>query len=796
LNNAPAPLSDFHVYRFFAVLIAIGLSSDAATRAFGQPAVFAGNPQHTGLYDPPAQPLNAIRWRTSINLHNTGAYAHYGAPLITASNTIVVPVATFGYQVSVYEGATGRFKYTLATDYILPSHNWIPVYQPVLANSTNGTRLYYPGAGGTVYYIEGVDSDTPGAPVQQCFYTNLFGYLSNATAFKNTVYINTPLTADTNGVIYFGFRVQGAAPAPLSTTNSGFVRMDPDGNSVYVLANVAAGDNLINRDSHNSAPALSPDGTTLYVAVKGTNSIYCYLLGLDTLTLATKYKVKLRDPRNGNLASVIDDGTASPMVGPDGDVFFGVLANPDNGSRGFMLHFSADLATQKTPSGFGWDNTAAIVPASMVPSYAGSSAYLLFTKYNNYAGNADGDGINRFALLDPNATQVDPHPTANRLLEMREVMTIIGCTPDSEYYSTAHPYAVREWCINAAAVNPATSSVFSPSEDGRIYRWDLAANALRETMVLGSGVGEPYVPTIIGPDGMVFTLNGGTMFALGGLTNFNVGLYSSAPDMRSVVTGQPVTFTAVVTNQDALGIAPAGTVTFVDLTYTNLAPITNILAAAVPLTNGIATVTTSSLAAGTNVFGNHFITAQYSGDTNFPPGSISLVQKVHAQPSLTTLVSSPASSNAVTLTAAVSSNPPGGGKPTGMVTFFDGAQVLGQMPLTNGVAVLTITNLALGGHSLSVTYASDTIFASSAASLQGTPAYLAGPAMLDNGGFQFSFSNLIAAPFTAFYSTDISVTLPDWTPLGPVTEIAPGVFQFTDLSATNDPGRFYRVRSP
>jgi hypothetical protein len=74
------------------------------------------------------------------------------------------------------------------------------------------------------------------------------------------------------------------------------------------------------------------------------------------------------------------------MVGPDGDVFFGILASPNNGSRGFLLHFSADLQNQKPPSAFGWDYTPAIVPAAMVPSYTGNSAYLLFSKYNNYAG--------------------------------------------------------------------------------------------------------------------------------------------------------------------------------------------------------------------------------------------------------------------------------------------------------------------------------------------------------------------------------------------------------------------------
>ena len=44
---------------------------------------FAGNAQHTAVYNPAAHHLNAVHWTTSIDLNNTGAFAHYGAPLQT-----------------------------------------------------------------------------------------------------------------------------------------------------------------------------------------------------------------------------------------------------------------------------------------------------------------------------------------------------------------------------------------------------------------------------------------------------------------------------------------------------------------------------------------------------------------------------------------------------------------------------------------------------------------------------------------------------------------------------------------
>jgi len=51
-------------------------------------STFAGNAQHTAIYQPAARDLNRILWSTSIDVNNTGAFAHYGAPLITSSNTV------------------------------------------------------------------------------------------------------------------------------------------------------------------------------------------------------------------------------------------------------------------------------------------------------------------------------------------------------------------------------------------------------------------------------------------------------------------------------------------------------------------------------------------------------------------------------------------------------------------------------------------------------------------------------------------------------------------------------------
>jgi hypothetical protein len=221
----------------------------------------------------------------------------------------------------------------------------------------------------------------------------------------------------------------------------------------------------------------------------------------------------LKDVHNtANNAILPDDGSASPTIGPDGDVYYGVLENPiySNHDRGWLLHFDSSLSQLKTPGAFGWDDTASIVPASLVPSYQGSSSYLVLTKYNNYV-QAGGDGVNKMAVLDPNDTMTDPITGAT---VMKEILTVVGPTPDADYINQ-HPNAVREWCINSAAVDPATKSAVVNSEDGKVYRWDFTTNTLQQALMLTGGLGEAYTPTLIGVDGTDYAISDGTLFVIG-----------------------------------------------------------------------------------------------------------------------------------------------------------------------------------------------------------------------------------------------------------------------------------------
>lgn len=490
--------------------------------------------QHTGLSAVAAQSLSNIHWSTPVDLGPTPSgplFVHYGSPSITAANTVLVPVKTGtagGFEIQAFNGANGTPLYTLTTDYSLPPHNWVPPYGPALSVSEQADepvarrqstqrrlqeRLYYPGAGGTVYYRDQVDS-AAGPTGQIAFYGNSL-YATNQAAFNNAIQISTPIVADASGNIYFGF----TATANPANVVSGIARIGPNRArtlvGTWVSAQAAAGgDPAIAGVALNCTPALSNDGRTLYFAVStGSEFGTGYLVSVNSGTLAPVAHAILYDPRGG-LATVSADSSASPSVGPDGDVYFGVLETnccASHNDRGWMLHFNAGLTQSKIPGSFGWDASASIVPAKLVASYTGSSSYLILTKYNNYANVGTGTGNNEVAVQDPNTSMPDP-AAGTSIQVMQTVLTMLGPTLAP---TAAYPSAVREWCINTAAIDPVTKAAIVNSEDGRVYRWNFATNTFTQSKQLTSGRAESYTPTVIGADGTVYAINDAVLFAIG-----------------------------------------------------------------------------------------------------------------------------------------------------------------------------------------------------------------------------------------------------------------------------------------
>jgi hypothetical protein len=494
---------------FLALAISVGfvlLPSDAAGQAGGWPT-HSHDAQHTAISSAASQALSTIHWHTPVNLAPPQGeiFIHYGSPLVTPANTVIVPVkTTTGFRVEGHNGATGKKMWTQATKYQVPGATFVPAMGPTLA----ANQLFVPDFAGRVIVRQTPDQ-SKGVVTRLVFYGKK-NYAQNPVVYQQNVLINTPLTADANGNLSFGFVVLGTTPIGLQ---SGLARIGANGAGTWVSAATISGDAAVTNVAMSCAPAVSNDGNTLYIATTNANAGYGYLVALNSSTLAVVNRVRMKDPSSGMDAAIFDASSAAPTVGPDGDVYYGVIENPfpNHNDRGWLLHFNSDLTQKKIPGSFGWDDTASIVPAAMVPSYHGSSSYLLMTKYNNYAGVGTGDGHNKIAILDPNATEHDP--VLPSVLVMSEVLTIVGVTPDPNF--PQFPGAVREWCINTAAIDPLTKSVLANSEDGKLYRWDLATNTFTESIRLSTGIGEAYTPTVIGSDGTAYAINAAVLDAIG-----------------------------------------------------------------------------------------------------------------------------------------------------------------------------------------------------------------------------------------------------------------------------------------
>jgi hypothetical protein len=63
---------------------------------------------------------------------------------------------------------------------------------------------------------------------------------------------------------------------------------------------------------------------------------------------------------------------------------------------------------------------------------------------------------------------------------------------------------------------------------------------------------------------------------------------------------------------------------------------------------------------------------------------------------------------------------------------------------------------------------------------------------LGDGSFRFAYTNRSGRTYTIYASTNLT----DWDPIALATQVSPGVFQFSDASATNHTQRFYQLRAP
>ena len=248
------------------------------------------------------------------------------------------------------------------------------------------------------------------------------------------------------------------------------------------------------------------------------------------------------------------------------------------------------------------------------------------------------------------------------------------------------------------------------------------------------------------PTGTVEFLNGTTSLGTETLNGSGVAMLATTalPAGANSITAMyqgDTNYTASTSPVVTVTVAAAATAT-TTLTFSPAAPVfgegITLTATVAPVTTGAGTPTgsvqffkgTTSLGSGTlngsgvatlvvttlPVSTTNSITAAYSGDASFTSSVSPVVTVPVAQASTTTIVtfspSTPVFGQSVTLTATVLAASPGGGTPTGTVTFFKGTTSLGNGTLNGGgVATLHVTSLPVSvTNSITANYGGDTNF--------------------------------------------------------------------------------------
>src|SRR5258706_15956317 len=89
--------------------------------------MYGHDAQHSAISANPSQPLSAIHWSSAVDLNpqysGGDLFIHYGSPLITRANTLILPVktgTTGGFKFDGHSAATRALVWAMDSDYTLP----------------------------------------------------------------------------------------------------------------------------------------------------------------------------------------------------------------------------------------------------------------------------------------------------------------------------------------------------------------------------------------------------------------------------------------------------------------------------------------------------------------------------------------------------------------------------------------------------------------------------------------------------------------------------------------------------
>ena len=438
-----------------------------------------------------------------------------------------------------------------------PGPSWEPVFHATLA----GNFVYVPGVGGTVFKLNKSDGSVAAR------------YNPFEDQFAASMFLTGPITADSSGNIYFNaIKLNMSNPWGNDVSNSWLVKITTSGAiSLAQFKNIMTGEQGPNdpcevgfstpppwpptptavaptrpcgtvRPGINVAPAVGPDGTIYTIARNHFVTRYGYVVAVNP-DLTPKWTASMHGilndgcnveiPPNGtpggcsvgattgvapdtnSLPSgrVLDDSTSSPVVAPDGSVFYGSYSRY-NYAQGHLLRFSSTGQFLNSYI-FGWDDTPAI--------RTHGSTYSIVTKDNHYGGV--GSYCNDPNVCPPDRTASNPgYPEAFFVTSLSPSLTVewmfqntntLSCTrnPDNSVTCVSdHPHGF-EWCVNAPAIDN-NGVTYANSEDGNLFAIN-SNGTLKQKIFQQLAIGAAYTPASIGGDGKLYSQNDGHLYVVG-----------------------------------------------------------------------------------------------------------------------------------------------------------------------------------------------------------------------------------------------------------------------------------------
>ena len=468
--------------------------------------------------------------------------------------------------------------------------DWEPVFHPALANGS----LYVPGKGGSVFRVNkttGVGTrinpfpgDNGGTKANvdlvspltvdgsgNIYYT-VIQFTNDVDIFHDDIVgawlvriapSNAITTVDWT-VVTAGAPVTGQCANAFSEAS---LPWPPSTTSVAPTVPCST-----QRPAFNAAPAVASNGKIYLISRAHLLSREGFLVALNS-NLTQQWMASLRNrfkdgcgvpvslggtlPPNGELGGcrdganygvdpatnamgggrVLDDGSSSPVIAPDGSIYYGAYTRY-NYAQGHMMRFGAD-GSYLGGYNFGWDITPGI--------WSHGGTYSVATKDNHYGGVGSYCNTESVCPSDesgrayPEAyfiTQLSPTLRADALADRGDKLMTVewsyqntnqdSCSRDANgnvTCTTTNPNSF-EWCVNAFVIDGA-GNYYANSEDGWLFKIQqggivtTAPGCGTTTFNCGGKIfqqlalGAAYTPTSIDSAGRIYSQNAGHLFVAG-----------------------------------------------------------------------------------------------------------------------------------------------------------------------------------------------------------------------------------------------------------------------------------------